>query len=234
MNRIRELRGEKGWSQAELGQRAGMSQSVIARLEKEDRPLKIDQMRAISAALAVDIADLIAPRSSEKRTGQGFTPARVGAEIEPIEAALRPIWIKGEVQAGAWFEAAEWPEDQWEPTIGVDRAHFPYRDMFAVRVRGRSMDQVFPPGSVLICVGAGFDREVPRHGDYVVVHRRGKGGDLWESTVKYLEVDGDGRSRLWARSTLPEFADPIEPTSEGDDDVQIIGIVLHSLVQHRR
>lgn len=239
---IKKYRLEAGLTQEQLGERVGVEKAAVSKWETGRASPDIPMLNKIAKALGIDIARFLSADSAEVALRARIANEVIldgarriaGREIEAHNVDLRPIWIKGEVQAGAWFEAAEWPQDQWEPAIGVDRQRFPYRDMFAVRVRGRSMDLVFPPGTVLICAGAAFDRETPHNGDYVIVHRRGKGGDLWEATVKHLEVANDGVMRLWARSSLPEFAEPIESRAEEGDDVQIVGIVLQSVIQFRR
>ena len=59
MNRIREHREAKGWSQAELAVRVDTTQATIQRIESGQRKLTHDWMRAIAKALEVSPADLI-------------------------------------------------------------------------------------------------------------------------------------------------------------------------------
>lgn len=61
MNRIRELREQKGWSTYKLAELVGTTQSTIHRLEAGRRKLTVEWMRRIADALGVQPADLIAP-----------------------------------------------------------------------------------------------------------------------------------------------------------------------------
>jgi len=58
-NRIRELRKRAGLSQAELGDRCGLSQEQISQLENDKRPLTLDYMRVIARELGVSTSELL-------------------------------------------------------------------------------------------------------------------------------------------------------------------------------
>jgi transcriptional regulator with XRE-family HTH domain len=51
--RIRHLREQRGWTQAELAERSGMSRSQLAMIEAETRPANTLRLNAIAAALGV-------------------------------------------------------------------------------------------------------------------------------------------------------------------------------------
>ncbi len=58
--RIEELRQVKGWSQAELARRSGVSQSTISRLEAGTTPLiDLNNLQKLAKALGCDTGDLI-------------------------------------------------------------------------------------------------------------------------------------------------------------------------------
>lgn len=56
--RIKHLRTQKGWTQAELADRASMSRSQLAMIESETRPANTLRLNAIASALGVDPQDL--------------------------------------------------------------------------------------------------------------------------------------------------------------------------------
>ena len=56
--RIRQLREAKGWTQADLAERARMSRSQLAMIEAETRPANTLRLNAIAAALGVVPEDL--------------------------------------------------------------------------------------------------------------------------------------------------------------------------------
>ncbi|MGR1583371.1 helix-turn-helix domain-containing protein [Thalassobius sp. S69A] len=51
--RIRKLREQRGWTQAELADKSGMSRSQLAMIEAETRPANTLRLNSIAAALGV-------------------------------------------------------------------------------------------------------------------------------------------------------------------------------------
>jgi transcriptional regulator with XRE-family HTH domain len=62
--RIRELRLERGLTQEELGNAAGMDRKMVLYVELGQRSLGYERLWDISAVLAVDIVDLFVPPES--------------------------------------------------------------------------------------------------------------------------------------------------------------------------
>ncbi len=58
-NRIREVRQSQGMSLQELGEKAGMHYTTVAKLERSQRGLKLNYLASISAALGVKPIELI-------------------------------------------------------------------------------------------------------------------------------------------------------------------------------
>lgn len=58
--RIRELRDRRGWSQAELGRRAGVASSVISRAERGENTLTLRVLERLAKALDVKPRSLLA------------------------------------------------------------------------------------------------------------------------------------------------------------------------------
>ena len=61
---VAERRQAKGFSQRELAELVGTTQSAIARLERGGRPPRIDTLLNIADALDCDLAVELVPRSS--------------------------------------------------------------------------------------------------------------------------------------------------------------------------
>ncbi|UAB76992.1 S24 family peptidase [Erythrobacter sp. SCSIO 43205] len=175
----------------------------------QDKKVTVETLTGLASALERDHSDFL-----------------LGSPSAPV-GAIR-ISVVGKVEAGAWRESEEWPEeDRYE--IEVMPSPFASSERFGLRVEGYSMDKLFLPGTILDCFKLyGADGLTPEPGDVVIVQRRR--GALIETTCKRLERLADGAFQLRAESTRPEFAEPIPigaPSEEhfGDDETTIIGIV---------
>jgi repressor LexA len=141
---------------------------------------------------------------------------------------LRPVTryvpVVGQVQAGLW---AEIPDDEPDPdeVLPVVLQGFEGARLFALRIRGSSMDKVYPEGTmVIVCPAAEIG---VREGDHVVVRRRK--GMLAETTLKEVVQEAGGIS-LWPRSNDPKFQEPLRLSSvrDADEGPEIIGVVVSS------
>ena len=56
---IRDARRRAGLSQQALGERVGLDQSGISRIERGERPMTVDTLKAIASALGVSPAALL-------------------------------------------------------------------------------------------------------------------------------------------------------------------------------
>lgn len=149
------------------------------------------------------------------------------SNTEPVELGPR-LFVKGEVAAGIWKEAWEIPEDEWEMFTGRADVAAPLQKRFGLRVVGNSMDQVYPPGTVLECVQYGGDEIIPS-GKRVIVLRTKVGGAV-EATVKELVRDDDGVEWLVPRSHNPAYQAfrGDRPDSPDIASIEIVGIVVAS------
>ena len=68
--RIRELRRKRGWSQEQLGEIVGFSQSKISKIEHGDWD-SLRDLRLIAKALEVPIEELITDHSDEGQNDCG-------------------------------------------------------------------------------------------------------------------------------------------------------------------
>lgn len=202
---------------------------LIARLEREVAAMPADspKIRRNRETLLATIAEL------EKSEALGY--AMQGRSLEEVRNLARQmhfVMVRGMVEAGAWREAVEWPDEDWFPVgvSGVER-YDPY-PQFGLVVRGPSMNQVYPEGSILICVSFLHLGRPPTHGERVVVeHRR---GGFVEATVKEFAVE-NGRPKLYARSDHPRYAGAIDLPAEGepegphDDEIRVSALVIASI-----
>lgn len=175
------------------------------------------------------------PASKAERYGRFF---RVAPEwllygskaANAVSVDLGPrLFVKGEVAAGVWKEAWEIDPDQWETFTGRADVAAPLQRRFGLRVVGESMGLVYPPGTVIECVGYDGDTLIPS-GKRVVVIRTKHDGSV-EATVKELVRDEDGAEWLVPRSNNPAFQAfrGDEPDSPDISSIEIVGIVVASI-----
>jgi SOS-response transcriptional repressor LexA len=149
------------------------------------------------------------------------------SNAEPAELGPR-LFVKGDVAAGVWKEAWEIPEDEWEMFTGRADVAVPLQKRFGLRVVGNSMDQVYPPGTILECVQHNGDDPIPS-GKRVIVLRTKIGGAV-EATVKELVRDESGTEWFVPRSNNPAYQAfrGDQPDSPDIVSVEVVGTVVAS------
>lgn len=180
---LRKAREKTGLSQEKLADKAGTSRQQISRLEKDARKLTRDWAERLAPHLAMSAVDL-------EYADQPPTTRRAGM-----------IPILGETAAGRWIEIdtsadepREWLPFLPEPEMSTD-------GLYALRVRGNSMDAIAPDGSIVICrslASSGF--EISEE-DYVVIERLRHQEGLREVTLKQVRRTPRGGVELIPRSS---------------------------------
>lgn len=209
--RIRNLRLSLRENQAEFADRFGVTQGSVSRWENGSMP-DPDAMVRIAELAGVDVRDLL-----------GAAPS----DASFVTLGQR-LMVRGAVAAGVWREAFESPQEEWEPYTGGVHVKVDPSRRFGLRVEGESMNELYPPGTILDCVSI-FDTDVPESGQRVVVIRERDDGKL-EATVKQYLVDENGRQWLLPRSTNPSFQTPIsiDQPEPGIIETRVIALVVGS------
>lgn len=206
--RISSLRKARGWSQSELAEKLSVEQPTIQRWEKEAREPSLAKLTDLAQLFGVTIGGLLSDES--------FVP--IGPRL----------FVKGAVQAGAWREATEWANDDWQTFTGrADVTALP-EHRFGLLVRGDSMDQLYPPGTILECVSL-FGHAEAAPGKRVIVARMDDQG-RYETTCKEL-VEQDGELWLVPRSNNPAHS-PIrvnDSSEPGIVETRVIAVVVASV-----
>lgn len=200
LNRLKELREGAGLTLEQVAERMGLSVSQVSRLERGKSDPTLSRLRDFATLYGVRVQDII-------------------NHTIPVSS----IMVRGAVQAGVWVEALEWPRDDWYAVSVVISKEYEGVPKFGLEVRGPSMDLLYPPGSVAICVSViHLTKPIPP-GKRVVVERE-DGNGLIEATVKEYAVDDEGRHWLLPRSSKPEFQQPIKV----DENAKITALVIGS------
>lgn len=137
------------------------------------------------------------------------------------------LYVVGKVEAGAFEEAWQRDNSEWEAFTGRGDVDAPLKDRFGLRVSGDSMNLVYPEGTILECVWYFGDEVIPDR-KRVIVQRTRKDGTL-ETTVKELVRDENGIEWLVPRSSNPMHqAFRGDQPGEGIKRVEIIARVVAS------
>jgi transcriptional regulator with XRE-family HTH domain len=208
--RIADARKAAGWSQERLAKAVNQVQSTISSWERgRTEPTREDVSR---------IADVLGLSRAELELGHDL-----GDALAPV---ARRVPVVGTVQAGAWVEQAVGidPDQDAVEWVYFDEPEYRRAKLFALDVRGPSVNLVYPEGVRVICA---LPHEVGvRADDFVVAQRRR--GSLVETTIKQLVIERGGAILLYPRSSHPDFQEPIRIRHEPDSDegVDIIGVVI--------
>src|ERR1044072_6001186 len=94
LDQLKALRKKRGLSQAKLAELLGVEQPTIQRWESGKRVPDLESLQSLARTLGVTAGTLL----------DGDALVSVGPTL----------FIKGEVAAGVWRAAAEWPESDWQ------------------------------------------------------------------------------------------------------------------------
>lgn len=218
---LREFMKSRDLKPAPWARRAGLpnANAIYNFLGGDSDSLSQKTLEALATAEGVEVAEL---------TGDSLLTAQRGI------VRLRVI---GAVQAGRWVEAVE---QSIEERLVISLVAAPIsspRKTYGLVVRGTSMNRLYPPGTILECIGLyDYDGDF-RNGLKVIVHRRSREG-LIEATCKELQV-ADGHAWLWPRSDDPEHQQPISvpwppdpdrgTADDGAESITIEAVVIRSI-----
>jgi SOS-response transcriptional repressor LexA len=218
MNRIRDLRAERGLTQSQLAELAKTSQPQIRRLELGERELTKAWAERLAPHLGTTAQNLLFSESPS---------AELRIDL-PLKERVKNVPVRGETAAGRWLEY-DFATDIGEE-VPVVPGKYAAAEQFAYRVVGPSMDQkrIFD-GDFVICVDYWIARATPTEGDIVVVERRQ--GQLVERTCKQIQGGHPGLM-LVSHSSDERFKEPIilpvndDHAGENGTTIEIMGLVI--------
>lgn len=202
-SRINAARRQLRMNQADFAKALGVNQATVSRWESGSSP-DPTLLGKIAELTGVDLAQLL---------------------LGDLQASAQgpQLYVKGEVAAGVWRDAWEWDQQDWEPFQGGSHIDAPLQSRFGLRVIGESMNEVYPPGTLLDCVSClHAGTTVVETGQRVIVIRRRFDGSV-EATVKEYLKNQDGEWLL-PRSSNPVFQKPV-PLDDGDPEIEEIAII---------
>lgn len=216
-DRLKAARRHANLNQAELAQRAGITQTSISDLER-GKSKATAHVAKIASVCGVDALWLSDGKGEMVRrvTAQGDEPANVAMAAQPNMMFRYPVisWVA----AGAWAEAVE----PYPPGFS-DRYEMSEYDSkgpaFWLEVKGDSMTspvgQSVPEGSLIL-----VDTEADAYSGKLVIAKLSNSD---KATFKKL-VDDGGRRFL-------KPLNPAYPMETCEDDCRIIGVVVRALMK---
>lgn len=166
--RIRDARRQKGWSQADLAKKVGVSQVAIKKIEANTtRQSKF--LPKIALELGLDLAEL----DPSLKSGNEGAPVN---ELRPFHGRLDfPIYASAEGGPGEIIRSPD-PVD-WQPRP-QPLAHV--RNAYGLYVVGDSMAPEYRPGDIAL-----INPNLPIIGDEVYIFYAEKDGEA-RATIKHL------------------------------------------------
>ena len=137
------------------------------------------------------------------------------------------IPVVGYVQAGLWQEANQWQISDFKPIYIPMDEKFNGKRIFALEVRGDSMNLLYPSGSCVVCISAEDYSETVgaiESGKKVIVERKNPMDGSIEATVKEY-VKNEYGTFLMPHSTDPTFQ-PIRTDDGTAGEVKIKAVVI--------
>ena len=145
------------------------------------------------------------------------------------ESETNTIPVIGYVQAGLWQEAIQWDQTDFKPIYMPTDEVFKGKRVYALEIRGDSMNLLYPAGSCVVCVSAEdyYDcvGEI-ESGKKVVVRRVNPMDQTIEATVKQYMKSEQG-TYLVPQSTNANFK-PIRIDDGSAGETKITGVVIGS------
>ena len=197
--------------------RAGEEENFVLQGQGKNTTVPVSGVEGKADTASVKLAGGIASVSME---------ARAMASAVGEDSTIQAVHVRGAVQAGAFVSALEWDKEEWirmslpEDTYGVGS--------FGLLVRGDSMDQQFPDGSILVCMPFNDETDELPVDKYVIALNPQNGE--FEATCKKLVRDKYGAPVLHPESNNPEHK-PIPLADVGQDSVQIQAVVVGAILK---
>lgn len=215
--KIKDLRLSLGMRQYEFAEKVGgVDQSTISKWEKGIQKPAAHQVLEIAKLAKITPEQFLGVPSPRSAAGEAIP--------------MRTVRVTGELQAGAWQDAADWPEDDQYEVPAPLASVWDDVPVHARVVTGSSMNRVYPDGAVVYIAPLKFLGRKPRSGDRVAVQRVDEAGN-YETTLKEYVVGEGGKVWLWPRSDDPEFQQPIQYVdSKRRGNVTIVGVVIAHFV----
>jgi transcriptional regulator with XRE-family HTH domain len=205
-NRIAELTKARGMTYATVGEALKAHEVTIAKLANDGQELTFSWMKRLAQVFDVTPAEIIA---------------------RPAAEGMRRVRVLGAIQAGAWGEHHEWPEEDRYDVMLPDDPALRGLQLYAGEIAGPSMNLRYQEGTVVIFSRVVADAEIKEGRRYHVRQTRADGQT--EETIKTLVKGEDGRFWLRPESTHPDFQEWIPLDGRPGGTIEVLGRVRYAV-----
>lgn len=206
--KVKAILDERNISYKEASKIVDQNETYIQQYITRDSPLRLKETARKRLAQYLQIPE------------QDLTDLDLGLGKELPVTTIHKI---GFVQAGMWQEACQLPEDEWDDVFYVMDENLRGKCVYALGVRGNSMNKRFPPETTTLvcCAIEDYPYDI-QNGDYIIAQRISPDG-LYECTVKKFTVLEKETIILEAESTDPRYINII---MNGDGEYSIKAVVI--------
>ena len=213
---------EIGKTRQDLADALGVSVNRFSEMAKNKWKFGVKHLESAANVLNFNktaLADFISGTISEEQLWK--------SQNEKLQTDTIPVI--GYVQAGLWQEARQWEVSDFKPIYMPTDERFKGKRVYALEIRGNSMNLLYPAGSCVVCVSSEDYADVVgeiESGKKVVVERKNPMDMTIEATVKEF-VKNEYGTYLMPHSTDPSFT-PIRTDDGSAGEVKITGVVIGS------
>ena len=206
-----------GKTKISLAEYLGMPQQHINNLA-DGKSLNPERLTKLAEFLSIDKTALL----------EFFSKERKEDDMPTDPTLVQTIPVIGYVQAGLWQEARQWEVSDYKPIYMPTDDRFFGRRVFALQIRGNSMNKIYPEGSCVICVSAEDYTSIVGEieSGKKVVQRKNPMDNTIEATVKEY-VKTEYGTFLMPHSTDPSFT-PIRTDDGSAGETVITAVVIGS------
>ena len=225
LDKINTILKERNISASRASIDAGLGPDFVRKLKNAKNYPKIDALFKLAKILNIDVnyfLEAIDSNTHYKKSNRQ-------------DIFLKTIYIQGIIQAGHWNKSIQWPRKDWLPITIPDDPKYKDLPIFALVVKGDSMNLLFPNGSIIITVNFSDLKRKPEDGECIIITRRDPLTDHYETTLKIVQIRNDDSVWLWPRSNNPDYLKPIQLPKmameyQSNNSGQNFEIVIQSLV----
>lgn len=211
---IKERLKDLGKKQKQLAEAVGIQPPHLSAIFNGIRRIQANEVAPMARFLGIDVEE--------------FAKYIANQNKQMIPLALNSIRKVGYVQAGKFNEACQLPEAEWETIPYPINDQYKNCHLYALGVRGDSMNLVFPPDTTtLICcpfnewIEANPDTEI--EGKYIIAYRKDISGGVEATVKKYTKID-DATIILVAESSNPDIKPIVLHPDNNEYDIAAVVI----------